>query len=139
MATVSLIRAGQAQTRPSHNEIRLDHLYRAHIEPRDWREPEQSAFVEAISREGAVRKISAAVSALEFGSTPEQVAMRIYNTHSALELIQDGCSDDDALKLFEVGWSGDQVIAWVQQPLFLLREPAALIYAWARIPQGVRS
>lgn len=141
MAVTSLPRATArpTQSRPPV-EIDLTRLYRAFVSQDNWRDAERTVYVEAISRESAVRKIAAAVSALEFGSTPEAVKERVYNCTSAVELIAEGVSDNDVLRLFETGWSGDQVICWVAQPLFLLREPAALIRAWARIPLGgVRS
>jgi hypothetical protein len=130
-----------ASTRPSPVEIEIDftRLYRAFLSPRDFREPELTVFVNAINRESATRKIAAAVSALEFGSTPEEVAQRIYNLASGAELIDDGISEDHALRLYECGWCAGSVIAWTAQPLFLVHQPAGLIRAWARIPAGVKS
>ncbi len=138
MAVTTLPAPARAtQSRPSPIEIDLTRLYRGFLSPRDFREPEITVFVNAIGRESAIRKIAAAVAALEFGSTPEAVKERIYNPASALELIEDGTSEDHVLRLFECGWCGGEVIAWVSQPMFLVREPAALIRAWARIPTAV--
>ncbi len=126
-------------SRPSNVEIDLTRLYRAFVGQESWRDPEKTVYVEAGSREGAVRKIAGAIAALEFGTTAESAAARIYNCVSAAELIEDGTGEDDALKLFQVGWSGPECIAWVEQPLFLVREPAALIRAWARIAGRAQS
>lgn len=110
-------------------------IYRAHVQPRDWRGTERTAFVEAGSHSAAVKKIAAAIAALEFGSTPEQVEERIYNCHSAQELVDEGVSKDVELRLLETGWSGDKATHFVAEPLFLLIAPAALIRVWARCPQ----
>jgi hypothetical protein len=115
-------------------EIDITRLYRAFVQPNCWREPERTVFVEAGSREGAVRKIATIIAALEYGK-PEAVRERLYNLASAVDLIAENISEDHRLRLFECGWSGDQVISWISQPLFLLREPAALIRAWTQLPQ----
>jgi len=96
---------------------------------------ELTAFVEAASREGAIRKISQTVAALEFGSTAESVAERIYNCNSAAELIDEGIGEDLETRLFETGWSGGKPICFVEHPLFLIEDAAPLIRAWARIEQ----
>jgi len=106
--------------------------------PRDWRAPELTAFVEAPSRESAIRKIAlSVVAALEFGNTAEGVAERIYNCLSAAECIEEGLSTDRELRLFETGWSGGKPICFVHHPLFLLNNPAPLCRKWAQIPQPI--
>jgi hypothetical protein len=122
----------------SLSTIDLRRLYRAHVEPQHSRGVEVTAFVEAASREAAVRKISHAITALEFGSTPESVAERIYNCNSAAELIDDGLGEDIEARLFETGWGGGKPICFVEHPLFLIEDAAALIRAWAQISQVVR-
>jgi len=108
-------------------------LYRAHVQPaRDSRAPELTVFVEAASHQAAIRKIANALAALE-GRLPDAVEERIYNCYSARELIDDGMSEDNELRLFETGWSGGRPTHFVEQPLFLVAAPAALIRAWARI------
>jgi hypothetical protein len=137
MTTQSLPRPNAAHSLPVH----FRRLYRAHITPRahDYRGPELTAFVEASSREGAVRKIAAAiVAAMEFGSTAESVAERIYNCNSAQECIDDGLSEDVELRLFETGWSGNKAICFVEHPLFLLANPAPLCRKWAQCPRVTR-
>jgi hypothetical protein len=55
---------------PSKSRLSLDpsRLYRAHVSPVDWRGAERTAFVEAFSHHAAVKKIAAAVWALEHRS-----------------------------------------------------------------------
>ena len=118
---------------PAH----LRRLYRAHIEPSEWRGVERTAFVEASSHNCACKKIAAAVSALEHRQ-PAEVADRIYNCYSAQELVDAGVSDELELRLFETGWSGGKATHIVREPLFLLAEPSALIRKWAAIPQEAR-
>ena len=115
-------------------DIDITRLYRAFVSPSEFRDQERTVFVEAFSRETAIRKIAAVVSALEYGATDESVRERVYNCTSAVELAEEGVSEDHALRLYETGWCASEVISWVDQPLFLVREPAALIRAWARIP-----
>jgi hypothetical protein len=118
---------------PSH----LRRLYRAHVQPKDWRQPELTAFIEAGSRETAVRKISQAIAAIEFGSTPESVAERIYNLAGATELIDDGLGEDIEGRLFETGWGGSKPICFVEHPLVLLADPGPLLRVWARVTKPV--
>jgi hypothetical protein len=109
-------------------------LYRAHIAA-DSYGTERTAFVEALSHHGAIRKIANAVAALE-QRLPQTVQDRIYNCWSAAELIEDGMSEDVELRLFETGWSGDRAVSFVEEPLFLVASPA-LIRKWATIAGGI--
>lgn len=112
----------------------LTRLYRAFVSGRDgYRNPERTAFVEAASREGALRKIAAVIVALEYGSTVESVSERIYNLNRAAECIEEGLSEDHELRIFETGWG--KAITFVEHPLFLLDDPAPLCRKWAQIPQ----
>ncbi len=62
-------------------------LYRAHVQPADYRGTERTAFVEAASHRDATRRIANAVAALE-GCLPDTVLEnRLYNCYSARELI----------------------------------------------------
>jgi len=118
--------------------VNFSRLYRAHVSPRDWRGTERTAFVEAFSHDGAIKKIAAAVAALELGSMPELVEDRVYNCSSAKELIGEGLSEDVELRFFETGWTGGKATHFVEEPLFLLNTPAALIRVWTRCPQEGR-
>jgi hypothetical protein len=116
--------------------LNVSRLFRAFVSGRDgYRSPERTVFIEAASREGAVRKIAAVIAALEFGSTVEGVQERIYNCAPAAECIDEGLSTDLELRLFETGWSGGKPICFVECPLFLLDDPAPLCRKWAQIPQ----
>jgi hypothetical protein len=109
-------------------------IYRAHISAPSVYGAERTAFVEAAGHRDAVRKIAAAVAALET-RLPETVEERIYNCASARELIEDGSSEDIELRLFETGWCGNDAVSFVTEPLFLLAAPASLIRKWAQISE----
>jgi hypothetical protein len=91
--------------------VNLSCSYRAVVEPADWRHAARHAFVEACSHNAALRKIATAVG--------------------ALECLPEGRGKDIGARPFETGWSAGTV-TYVQQPLFLLDEPATLIRLWAR-------
>lgn len=114
-------------------DIDITRLWRAFISQDTWRRPELTVFVEAHSRETAARKIAAAVALIEIRRS-EDVTERIYNLAHATELIAENLSNDHAARLFECGWSGGAVIAWVSAPLVLLADPAPLLSVWARLP-----
>jgi hypothetical protein len=118
---------------PAIAGINLARFYRAHVQGTNYRSPECTAFVEAFSHQCACKKIAAAVAVLE-NRTPDEVADRIYNCFSAQELVDQGLSEDPALRLFETGWSGGRPTYFVREPLFLLAAPAAIIRKWAAIP-----
>lgn len=113
-------------------DIDITRLYRAFISQDNWRRPELTAFVEAHSRGAAARKIAEAVALIEI-RRPDEVTERIYNLAHATELIAENVSDDHAARLFECGWSGGRVIAWVSAPLVLLADPEPLLRVWARL------
>jgi hypothetical protein len=111
-------------------DIDVTRLYRAHVTPADWRGTEVTAFVEAGTREAAIRKIAGAIAALEYRK-PEEIAERIYNLTSAEELIAEGLSEDRAVRLFETGWSGNRAASFVEAPLVLMPNTAPLLKVWA--------
>jgi hypothetical protein len=106
-------------------------LYRAFIGAPSYG-TERTAFVEAASHRDAIRRIANAVGALEM-QLPDQVEERIYNCASARELMDEGMSEDVEMRVFETGWSGGKPICFVEEPLFLVAAPAALIRRWAQI------
>jgi hypothetical protein len=132
---VSILHPRAEQAHPVPSPFRR--LFRAHITPLDWRQPELTAFVEAGSRETAVRKIAQAIAAIEFGSTPESVQERIYNCCGSAELIDEGLGEDLEGRLMETGWGGGKPICFVEHPLVLLTDPAPLLRAWARVAKPV--
>jgi hypothetical protein len=110
-------------------------LYRAFVQPAaDSRGPELAVFVEAAGHQSAIRKIANAIAAVE-GCLPDTVAERTYNVYSARELIEDGLGDDIEGRVFECGWSGGKPTCFVDEPLFLMAAPAALIRKWAQIAE----
>ena len=137
MATVNVTPTRPNPTNPPSNPVLLPshfrRLFRAHVQPHDWRQPELTAFVEAGTHNAAIKKIAAAIAALEYRK-PEEVQERLYNCSSAEELLEQGLSEDHALRLFETGWS-DRVVSWVEQPMVLTANPGLLLSVWARIPR----
>lgn len=118
------------------SDIDLTRLYRAYVSPADCHGAEACVFIEAGSRDAAIRKIAGCLAVLEY-RTPEDVAERIYNLAHAEELLAENLSADHASRLFECGWSGDRVTCWVQAPLVLTRNPGPLLSAWARLPREI--
>ncbi len=115
--------------------IDLSRLYRAVVEPADWRTPARHAFVDASNHNVAVKKLAAAIGGLEYRSPAALADGRIYNVSSTQELIDEGMGSDE-LRIFETGWNG-HAPTYVKQPLFLVDEPAPLILLWCRCPQEV--
>jgi hypothetical protein len=113
--------------------VNLKRLFRAFVTAADYSQPKITAFIEAATREAAVRKLTAHIAILEYRKL-EEVAERIYNCYSAAELIDEGLSGDRALRLFETGWSGGKATHYVESPLVLTTNPGALLRLWARIP-----
>jgi hypothetical protein len=109
--------------------IDLSDMYRASVEPIDWRGSVRMVFIEASSERDARMKVAGVVAILEHRSMAEAVD-RVYNVKSARQCIDEGSSVDPELRMFEVGRSG---LAWVRQPIFLLREPASVTRKWLQI------
>jgi hypothetical protein len=107
------------------------------VTPQEWRRPERSVFIEAFSERNAHERIAQAIAFLDRCSI-QDAAERIYNLYNARELLETGLSSDALLRIFETGWSGNEVISWVSHPLFLVEDAGVIIRAWAQI-QGVRS
>jgi hypothetical protein len=109
----------------------LTELYGAVVEP-PGPGSARHAFIEAPNDNSVVPKIAAVIRALE-RRAPADVRDRIYNCHSAQELLNEGLSADQELRLFESGWSCGQP-TYVREPLILLDTSAALIRIWIRCP-----
>lgn len=114
--------------------IDISRLFRAHIEPDPERAhyPERWAFFEGYDDDYARRRIASILAAAEM-IRPQEAAERVSACQSARDLIKQGLSDDRELRLFEVARLDNRVTKFVQQPLFILAEPAALIRKWASI------
>jgi hypothetical protein len=117
--------------------VQFRRVYRAFVQAApDSRSAELTVFVEATSRDAAIRKICQAIALLEFGTVAESVIDRIYNLSSADELMNDGLSETLEERLLETGWSGGKPTHFVRHPLVLMRDPAPLLTIWARLGSG---
>src|SRR3954471_8071774 len=93
---------------PAH----LRRLYRAFVTPRSPDSPERTFYVEAATHQAAPNKIAGTIAVVEYTKCDE-AEQAIYNIASVFELIHEGLSDDFEARVFECGWSGDRVCAWV--------------------------
>jgi hypothetical protein len=140
MAVIDLTAARTRHSESAHpprratGDIDITRLWRAHVSAADWRGTEVTAFVEAGTREAAIRKIAGAIAALEYRKL-EEVAERIYNLASAEELIAENLSDDHAVRLFETSWAGNRAVGFVEAPLVLTANPGPLLRGWAQLPR----
>lgn len=92
---------------------------------------DSAVFVEAINRDAAYKKM-VGMLALMFGRNHDDIS--IYNLQSWNELIDSGISDDLDLRMFECGWKGNTVVAWVSSPLFLApKNNEFLLSKWAEL------
>jgi hypothetical protein len=114
--------------------LNLSRLYRAVVEPDDWRKPARHAFIEASNHNVAVKKLAAVIVALERCSLAALADGRIHNVYGLQELTDEGMGADVELRIFETGWNG-HTPTYVAQPLFLVDEPA-LIRLWCRCPES---
>lgn len=113
--------------------IDLSRVHRAHIEPCPNNYfPERMAYVDAMDEDSARRRVAEVVAASELIRI-EDAKERVSDCRRATDLIKDGVSEDRILRLFEVARDGDRASVFVDEPLFLVRRPAALILKWASI------
>ena len=56
----------------------------------------------------------------------------MYNLVSYRDLVDNGVSEDEDLRVFEIGSRGDMVTAWADKPLFLTTDPT-LVGKWAEL------
>jgi hypothetical protein len=106
-------------------------LYRAFVEPRDWRGTELTIFVEAYSRGQALEKIARAVAVLEGREGDPDLRDRIYNLSGIQELVDEHLSEDVELRILETGSSPDGN-CYAREPIFLVAKPGALWRLWAK-------
>jgi hypothetical protein len=141
MATVQskpAFAAGPSDPFPSlPSTVDLRRIFRAFVTPQEWRRPERTVFIEAWTERNAHERIAQAIAVLDRCSI-QDAAERIYNLYSARELLETGLSSDPLVRIFETGWSGNEVVCWVTHPLFLVEDAGLLIRAWTQI-QGVQS
>lgn len=113
---------------PAH----LRRIYRAFVTPQNASDPERTFFVEAATHQAAARKIAGTIAALEYTKLFD-AEEAVYNVTSVFDMVHGGMSDDIEARIYECGWSGDRVCAWVTAPVFLVRDPAPLLRVWARV------
>ena len=90
---------------------------------------ERVVFLMAGSREAASRRAMAVLAAL-YDIDPLEV--HLYNLASFTDLINSGVSDDEDMRVFEIGWKGPNVSVWAEHPLFLT-DDTSLLGKWAEL------
>ncbi|WP_438397020.1 hypothetical protein [Caballeronia sp. DA-9] len=86
-------------------------------------------FLLARNREAANRR---AVRTLAVLFDIPEADVYLYNLASFADLIGSGVSDDEDVRVFETGWKGAEVSAWVERPLFLT-DDTSLLGKWAEL------
>jgi hypothetical protein len=66
---------------------------------------------------------------LNFG-VPQSEYAHLYTLASLTDLIDAGVSDDEDMRVFEIGWKATSVSAWAEHPLFLT-DDTSLLGKWA--------
>jgi len=90
---------------------------------------ESVVFLLARSREAANRR---AVRTLAVLFDIPEADVYLYNLASFADLVGSGVSDDEDVRVFETGWKGAEVSAWVEHPLFLT-DDKSLLGKWAEL------
>jgi hypothetical protein len=96
---------------------------------------ERIVFVMAGSREAASKRATSVLAAL-FDIDPPEVYL--YNLASFVDLVDSGVSEDEDLRIFELGWKGPTVSVWAEHPLFLT-DDASLLGKWAELYADIAS
>jgi hypothetical protein len=112
----------------------LARLYRAFLSTPTL-EHELALFVEADSQAQAREAMTTYARTVLGPLAGEGGEVDLYHVQHATELLAGGVATDALLRLFERGWSGARVVAWIRQPVFLVRDPAALLTKWLQMPQ----
>jgi hypothetical protein len=86
-------------------------------------------FLMAGSWDAASRRATAVLAAL-YDIDPLEV--HLYNQASLADLINSGVSDDEDMRVVEIGWKGPNISAWAEQPLFLT-DDTSLLGKWAEL------
>jgi hypothetical protein len=87
------------------------------------------AFALESTRDSA-RRFFEAVIALIAGRPADD--LELCNLYSYRDLVDNGVSENEDLRVFEVGSRGDVVTAWANRPLFLTTDPT-LVGKWAEL------
>ncbi|MGI4983436.1 MAG: hypothetical protein ACRYGL_08925 [Janthinobacterium lividum] len=91
--------------------------------------PETVIFIQAGARGAAVRKAAQVLATLRQVPTTE---VSIRSVASYAELMLQGTSDDEDLRIFETGWREADIGPWVRDPLFLSNDES-LLATWAEL------
>lgn len=91
---------------------------------------ERALFVEAYRYEEAKQRV-AAITRMLFENRPgwDDAGDHFYNLTSFQELAEHSDGPSTALRLFESGWQGPQVIGWASAPMIVARSWASIILA----------
>jgi hypothetical protein len=93
---------------------------------------ESIVFLMAGSRDAAHRRATKALAIL---FDIEEVDVYVFNLASfvdLVDLVDSGVSDDEDVRIFEIGWKGSDVSVWAEHPLFLT-DDASLLGKWAEL------
>lgn len=91
--------------------------------------PETVIFIQAGARGAAVRKAAQVLATLRQVPTTE---VAIHSVASHAELMRQGTSDDEDLRIFETEWRTAERGPWVRDPLFLSNDES-LLATWAEL------
>jgi len=92
-------------------------------------------FVEAISPEEARAKFYFLLSALS-GRQPKDISL--ISLDSWYDMVNRSVSEDFDMRIFESGWLGNEIICWINSPLFLAPDNNAfLLNKWAELQLGL--
>ena len=91
--------------------------------------PETVIFIQAGARGAAVRTAAQVLAILRPVPTTE-VAIR--HVASYAELLAQGKSEEEDLRIFEAGWREADAGTWIRDPLFLSNEES-LLASWAEL------
>ena len=124
------MRSGTPELKYSENWVLRQHYWKAMVMfPHVF--AELPVFVQATCRNEAHQWIRHVALAMFPDLTEEEMEDRYYNLSSGRELIEEGVSEMLAYRLFESGWrASDQVVSWVRQPLFCVKNPGELYELW---------
>ena len=96
-----------------------------------WESGEGSVQVFALeSTRDAARRFIEATIALIAGRPG--IDLELYNLVSYRDLVDNGVSEDEDLRVFEIGSRGIMVTVWTDKPLFLTTDPT-LVGKWAEL------
>jgi hypothetical protein len=87
------------------------------------------AFALESTRESARQFFGAAIALIAGKPAGELESSRL---DSYQDLVNNGISEDEELRVFETAWRGVTVAGWVERPLFLTTDPT-LVGKWARL------